>query len=260
MRIGEELQVRLERGRTFALTARIGMDRVFVRETDPVVSYANPGEVWRASVTEQHRDDLWRIELLERLSQAPVEPRVFDVEPFRSRAIPIAHRHRGNGTQDHLGAALATLPELIEVGFFWEDRKGPFGICEGVVVRPAFDDGSRTEVIVGGRYLVTIKSSGSRGLYAAVLACVEGAAADGDARVPDQFEIQFSDEDSWGLFGVFGAFKIRPDRNWPYPLRRGATVVVWTVSVLRRSCNVAFVMPRGYSLSGTTSTAASANP
>lgn len=255
--IGTELEVRLERGKTFALTARVGPDRVFVRETDPVVPHVHPGEVWRARVIEQHGSALWRIELLVRLSEAEPEQPPFDYGAFRDQAIPIAQRHRGNGTPEHLFTALQTLPELIEVGFYWEDRKGPFGVFQGVVVRPTYADRERpTHVQVGAVYLVTVKSSGSRGLYAAVLTCIEGPSCDSEERVPDQFEADFCEQDEWGIYAIFGTFKVRPDRNWPNKLIRGAKLRVWTVSVLRRSCNIAFVLPVGCTMGAHPVTAA----
>ena len=246
--IGTEVQVRLEKGRTFALTARIGVERVFVRETDPVVAHAHPGEVWRAMVIERHGSALWRIDLLERLSHAEPPPPVFDAEAFRAQAIPIAERHVGNATPEHLATALRTVPELIELGFYWEDRKGPFGIFQGIVIRPTYADRDHdryAHVEVGAVYLVTVKSSGSRGLYATVLTCIERPCGDSNERVPDQFEVDFCEQDEWGIYGVFGSFKVRPDRNWPSRLLLGTKLKVWTVTVLRRSCNLVFVLPIG---------------
>lgn len=246
--IGTEVQVRLEKGRTFALTARIGKERVFVRETDPVVPHAHPGEVWRAMVIEQHGPWLWRIELLERISEAPPPAPAFNAEAVRAQAIPIAARHVGNDTPEHLATALRTVPELIELGFYWEDLKGPFGIFQGIVIRPTYNDQDRdryAHVEVGAVYLVTVESSGSRGLYAKLLTCIEGPSGDGHERVPDQFEVDFCEQDEWGIYGVLGAFKVRPDRNWPNKLLLGTKLKVWAVTVLRRSCNLVFVLPIG---------------
>ncbi len=244
MHFGMELTILLELGRTLPLTARVGPDRVFVGGCDPRLPEAQAGESWRVKIVEQRRADLWRVELLERVAEETPAPVIYDKESFRTQAFPASLRQSGRGTPEHLEPALAALPELLEIAYSFQDSKGTFGIHEGIVIRPTGDHRhAHVEVHVGGVYLVTIRSAGSRGLYANTLACIKEAPCNGGNRVPDRFDALFNETDDHGLHAVLGTFKVRPHRDWPGRLIRGTRVAVRTINVIRHPYPVAFVLP-----------------
>ncbi len=241
------LDVRLTRGRTLGLTASTRDARIFVDPKEPEASFAQPGEHWRAQVVEIVQPRLWRVKLLR--PSTPEELRFGSEEfaEYREHAVALFSRYVGSGTSEIVKFALQTIDGLFTVSFLWEDYKGLFGQEEGLVFRVAGDVEHVVEPTLGGTYVVTPRCSGNRGIYCKVIApaAPKIELSLEPPPLPARFEAHFTEQDEWGIYARVGAFKVRPDRNWPGELRLNDKANVWAVRVKRTEAWLAFVLPVG---------------
>lgn len=266
------ISVRLEKGRTLPLTASIPEGRIFIPEEDPLFSQAAPGEIWNVELGEEAKTRLWRAKLVARSNRVELRGLLEDGH----RLVQIANRHVGQDTPAILKLALQTLPLTFEVAFDHEDRKGIFGLFNGVAIRP---DGRRGADAPqrGDHCRVNPFASGRQGIYVRVVGRCEptpgnhvdctgrcgdqpfsakhtarserngrpGITAARAQGLPEPAEVCFDHEDERGLYALWNSHILRPDRNWKGGgPRKGQRVRVRFITIIRAS--IAFVLPLGH--------------